>query len=325
MIAVTGGSGHIGANLVRALLERGERLRVLVRENERSLHGLPIEEIKGDVRDLASLRRCFEGAELVYHLAAKIAIGREKYEEVAAINVEGVRNVATACREVGVKRLLHFSSIHAISPLPRDLPVDEDRPLLEDLKAPVYDRSKAAGERVLREAIDQGLDAVVVNPTGVIGPNDFTPSRMGTVLLYLRARKLPGLVDGGFNWVDARDVVQGAIAAAARGKAGDRFVLSGEWLSVTEVAEAVEQLTGARKPWFTSSMWLARVGAPFAGAWAAAFNKPVLFTSAALHALRDHRHVTHEKATRVLDFHPRAFKETLKDTFSWFDAHQKGA
>ncbi len=320
MIAVTGGSGHVGANLVRQLLARGEKVRALVCDDARGLAGLAVEKVRGDLADRAALRRLLEGCDLLYHLAAKIAIGGESWDFVAATNVEGVRNVTAAAREAGVRRMVHFSSIHAIEPRPLDGTVDETRPLRDGLRGPRYDRSKAAGERVLRDAIDRGLDAVVVCPTAVLGPHDFKPSRMGRVLLALRGRRLPGLVDGGFNWVDARDVAAGAITAAERGKTGERFLLSGEWRSMTELAATVEEVTRARPPRFVSPMWLARVGAPFALWTAQALGQPVLFSPAALNALREHRYISHDKATRLLDYHPRPLRDTVADTFAWFDA-----
>jgi len=173
--------------------------------------------------------RAVEGVEVVYHAAARISL---KHDDPVAtrINTEGARNVVEACLAAGVRRLVHFSSIHACSPNPPDQPIDEARPLFDDSPL-AYDRSKAAGEGEVRAGIERGLDAVIVVPTAVIGPNDFKPSRMGRLVVDVCKRRLPATVEGGFNWVDVRDVAAGALAAAeinmhgfSAAVIGDRFV-----------------------------------------------------------------------------------------------------
>lgn len=316
-VVVTGAAGHIGGNLVRALIARGEKPRVMVRRDRRALAGLDVEMVEGDVRDRASLTRAFAGAERVFHLAGHISISPSEAALVEEVNVGGARNVAEACREAGVKRLIHFSSIHALSPDPQDTPVDEARPLAERSDLP-YDRSKARGEKEILAGVERGLDAVIVNPTGVIGPLDFRPSRMGEVLLALYHGKLPGLVEGGFNWVDVRDVTEGALAAAERGRVGERYLLSGHRLEMRELGALVEEVTGKKAPRFVSPMWLARAGAPIATFFAERGGKRALFTTASLKALRNHKIVSHDKASRELDYQPRPVRDTIADTFAWF-------
>ena len=200
-VVVTGATGHVGSNLVRALIRRGDQVRVVVRERVRSLEGLDVERVLGDVRDEASLRAAFADAEIVYHLAAVISISGDRNGTVRAVNVDGTRRVAEAALAAGVRRLVHCSSVHAFNlyqPGAVD-PIDEAWARVPD-SAPhfAYDRSKAAGERALREVIEKGLDAVILHPSGVVGPYDFGPSRMGQVLLQLYHRKLPSLLGGGF-------------------------------------------------------------------------------------------------------------------------------
>jgi len=171
--------------------------------------------------------------------------------------------------------------------------------------------------------LDRGLDAVIVNPTAILGPNDFGPSAMGRVLLDLYHRRLPALVGGGFDWVDVRDVVSGAMAAAAKAPRGERYLLSGEHRSVRDLAALVGDITGVRPPRLVSPMWLARVGAPFATTFARVAGRQPLFTSHSLHALRNHQLVSHDKATRELGYRPRPLVETLTAAYDWF--RQAGA
>jgi dihydroflavonol-4-reductase len=317
-VVVTGASGHIGANLVRTLVGEGRRVRVLVRRQERALDGVECERVTGDVLDPSSVDRLVRGADVVYHLAAKISLA-DRDDECGRINVEGVRNVTEASLRHGVRRLIHFSSIHALSPEPTGGIVDEKRALnVEGDLVPVYDRSKAAGQRIVLCAVTRGLDAVILHPAGVLGPYDFTPSRMGRVLLALAHGRMPGLVEGGFSWVDVRDVVSAALAAEKKGRPGEAYLLSGHWRSVHEIAALAAEVTGRPPPVLSSPMWLARAVAPLATWGAELLRVEPLFTRASLHALRNHRLTSHEKAKRELDFDPRPTRDTIADTYAWF-------
>jgi dihydroflavonol-4-reductase len=322
-IAVTGATGHVGANLVRTLVEHGHQVRAVCHAgNRRGLDGVGLDCVDAELLDAESLTRAFDGCDQVYHLAARISIVPGDEEKVRAVNVEGTRNVVAACRKAGVGRLIHFSSIHALCPRPHDVPIDETRPLTSG-DVPPYDRSKAAGERLVLDAVAEGLDAVIVNPTAILGPHDYGPSAMGRVLLDLYHRRFPALVEGGFDWVDVRDVVAGAMAAAARAPRGERYLLSGEHRSVPALAALAAEITGVKPPRLVSPMWLARVGAPFAATWARVAGRQPLFTPQSLHALRNHQRVSHEKATRELDYRPRPLPETVSAAYDWF--RQAGA
>jgi len=320
IVAITGASGHVGANLVRRLLADGHTCRVLVRRDERALAGLNIERFAGDVLDPSSLAAAFSGAERVFHLAALISVVGDPDGAVARTNVVGPRNVVAACRQAGVRRLVHFSSIHAYSQSPLDQILDETRPHVDAARAYAYDGSKAAGEREVLAGVAQGLDAVIVNPTAVLGPQDFKPSRMGQILLDLYHRRLPALVHGGFDWVDARDVADGAWRAAERGRTGEKYLLGGHWASVRELATLAQDVTGVPAPRFDTPMPLARLAAPFAFAFSRWTGRTALFTPESLGALRANRRISHDKATRELGYAPRPLAETVRDAYAWFRA-----
>lgn len=317
-IVVTGAAGHLGGNLVRALLARGQRVRALVHRDRRAIAGLPLEIVLGDLGDPASLRRAFEGAEVVYHTAAHISILGGEWALLERTNILGTRNVVQACLEAGVRRLVHFSSIHALVQEPLDKPVDESRPLVHGNRCAPYSRSKAAAEAEVRAGQARGLDAVILNPTAIIGPYDFRPSHFGEVLLDLARGRLPALVAGGFDWVDVRDVVAGAICAAEQAPAGARYLLSGHWVTLTEIAALVEEFTGRRAPRFVCPLALARLGAPLAVAVARLIGRRPLFTPISIETLCSNRRVSHERATRELGYQPRPFRQTIADTLRWF-------
>ena len=259
---ITGATGHVGANLVRALLEQKRDVRVLIHQRDTSLEGLDVERVHGDVLNPNSLTAAFEGVDFVHHLVAKINIDGTQHDAMLRTNVEGTQNVVDACLHAGVRRLIHFSSIHALSYMPKSESIDESRALAITEEHLAYDRSKALAEEVVLAAVQQGLDAVILNPVGIIGPFDFEPSPMGELLLQLAHREMPGLVKAGFFWVDVRDVATASIAAEQRGRTGERYILHGEYGLVTSLAKQVQDVTGRRPPLFTAPLWLARLVAP---------------------------------------------------------------
>ncbi|MBV8561334.1 MAG: SDR family NAD(P)-dependent oxidoreductase [Acidimicrobiia bacterium] len=323
-VAVTGASGHLGANLVRALLAQGREVRAVTAEPlERTppaLAGLPVERVQADVRDLVSVERALRGADVVYNLAGRISVVNWDRKLLQEINVTGVANVAQACLRNGVGRLVQVSSVHALSPFPTGVPVDEQRPLVSGRSVPVYDRTKAAGEREVRAAGERGLDVVIVRPTGIIGPTDFAPSRMGRTFLDVWHRRMLGSVGGGCDWVDVRDVVAGAMAAAALAPSGSSYLLGGAWASMAELMGLAAEVAGVRRPPLRTPMTIARTLAPAAAAWSRVRGSDARLTSNALRALRVYRQVSHERAAQELGYTPRPLIETLTDTYRWFAA-----
>jgi len=317
-VVVTGAAGHVGANLVRALLDQGRSVRCLAHVNTRAIDGLDVELVRGDLADPDSLSRAFQGADVVYHLAARISLSMSDWPALEAVNVAGTRNVVEACRRAGVRRLVHFSSIHALVQEPLSVPVDESRPFVTSPRCPPYDRSKAAAEIIVREAVARGLDAIIINPTAIIGPYDYLPSHFGEALILIASNKLPALVTGGFDWVDVRDVVAGALLAEAKAPRGAAYLLSGHWVSMCDIAAGVAEITGTPVNKFVCPLWLARVGAPVMQGISRISGKRPLYTGASLRALQSNRHISHDKAARELGYRPRPFHETLADTLRWF-------
>lgn len=320
-VVVTGASGHLGANLVRSLLARGEQVRVLVHRSAAALAEVEhrLERVEGSVCEPESLGPAFAGADRVYHLAGVISIDGDPDGRVHRVNVEGTRNVARACLEHGVGRLVHVSSVHAFDMDPRDRVLDETRRQVADShRHSAYDRSKALGERVVREAVAKGLDAVIVNPTGIMGPVDHGPSRLGQLLQELATGRLPALLDGGFDFVDVRDVVDGTLAASERGGVGENYILGNTWYSLRELAELVAGASGKRPPMLVTPVWAARMGVPFARLAAKLTNSEPLFTRESLEVLVSNRSISSGKARSELGYSPRPLAQTVADTLDWF-------
>jgi len=317
-VAITGASGHVGAALSRCLLAAGHTARLLVHEDTQALEGLGAERAQGDLSDPHSLKRAFQGVEIVFHLAASISLDRRYTEPMRRVNVEGTGNVIRACLDCSVRRLIHFSSIEALGDLNPIKATDESNPLVGPRDTTMYGWTKAESERLVLQASGEGLDAVILSPTAILGPYDYKPSHLGRALLDLYHNRLPALIRGGFNWVDVRDVAAAALAAPDRARRGERYILSGTWKSLPQMAAMVGELTGRNGSRPALPLWMARAAAGFTGGLLGLSSKYPAFTRDALIAVSKHREVSCAKAARELDYTPRPLEESLRDTFNWF-------
>jgi len=317
-IGVSGASGHVGNNLVRRLLRNGYQVRIFVRKDPGIYHDLSPEIFYGDMTDPAAVSDFVGGLDVVYHLAARIFIDGRKSREYFRQNVEGTRVLLDAARQAGVGRFIYFSSIHAYDPRPLDQPLDESRPLvLQDHY--LYNRSKAVSQQMVLEAFGSGLNGVVLNPTAILGPHDHKPSLLGQAVIRMAKGKLPGLIPGGYDWVDVRDVTEAAVKALNSGKTGEAYILSGHWYSLEDLYKVVKKELNLKKNLPVFPAWLARVGAPFLGLYSFFSGQEPLYTQGSITFLKhSNRYISHDKATRDLDYHPRPFEVTVKETLAWF-------
>lgn len=320
MKVVTGATGYIGGVLVRALADRGDRVRAVFHERSGIFEKPGVEWVRGDVLDRDSMVAAFRDADVVFHLASIVSIDPRMADAMRAVNVAGSRNAVDAALECGVRRLIHFSSFRAFNQFPLDEVLDETRGRVGGLPRPAYDRSKALGEDEIRHGLERGLDAVIVNPTGVLGPYDRGPTGVGQFFVDLQRRQVPMLIAGGFDCVDVRDVVQATLAAETRGRRGENYILGGRWHSVPELACLAEVVTGIRAPRFVCPVALARFWAPFQMAWDRVQERPPLYTPDALHHIsRSNRRVSSARARSELGFDPRPVGDSVRDAVRWFE------
>jgi dihydroflavonol-4-reductase len=319
MILVTGATGHIGNVLVRKLIERGEKVRALLLpgESRAPLEGLKVEALEGDVLDTSSIFKALQGVRGVFHLAGVISIMPGEIPIVRKVNVEGTRNVLQAARQMRVRKLVYTSSIHAIQRIEEGV-IDEQLPY--DPKNPYgeYDRSKAEATLEVQNAARAGLEAVIVCPTGVIGPFDFRGSMMGSVIHDAAFAKPTLYVDGAYNFVDVRDVVNGMIAAYDKGKRGESYILSGQKISVRYLLETVREITGKHFFQMKVPFNLAEFAARFTPWYYRRSKTTPRFTPYSLEVLQSNCDISHAKATRELGYRPRTLYETITDTVKWF-------
>lgn len=255
-ILVTGGTGFIGSQLVAALVKRGNRVRVLRRANSKTLalDGLPIEHVFGDILEPDAVAAAVKGCDVVYHVAALSSYWRAQRSQVYRVNVEGTRTVMDACLRAGVPRVVHTSSVAAIGIRRDGLPADETT-AFDSLSATfAYADSKRRAEEEVFRAINRGLAAVIVNPAAVYGAGDHNLISSSMVLEFAR-RTVPAVPPGGLCVADIAAIVQGHIAAAERGRVGERYILGGENLPFLQVAAVICDVVGRRAPRRTVPGW----------------------------------------------------------------------
>lgn len=320
MNLVTGGAGHLGNVLVRELLARGERVRVLVLpgEDTRSLEGVNVERMDGDILDRDSLARAMEGVDVVFHLAGLVSITEEKACLLQEVNVEGTRNVIEIVQRMGIPKLIYTSSIHALERPPKGIPITELLPFDPNNPAGVYDRTKAQASLLVQEAVRQGLDARIVCPTGVIGPYDFRRSEMGELILSWMQRRVNVLVDGGFDFVDVRDVAQGEILARDHGKAGETYILGGERIELTALHKLVQKILGRKTRPITFPLPIAMLMTPIAELYYKITKTKPRFTRYSLETVDSNSDISSAKAETELGYHPRALAQSMTDTVRWW-------
>ncbi len=321
---VTGGTGFIGGAVVRKLVEAGHTVRALVRPgaDTRQLDGLPVERIEGSLENAESLRRGMEGCDWVFHLAALYAFWGYRWEDFDRTNVEGTRRVLEVAREMGVRRIVHTSSIAALGVRRDRLPATEDTPsTLEDKIGP-YQRSKFLGQQVALEFARQGLPVVIVNPSTPVGVGDHKPTPTGQIIVDFLNGRMFGYVDTGLNIVDVEDVAAGHLLAAERGRVGECYILGGENLTLKQVLDLLAEVSGRppvrlRIPHWVAQGWahtdvaLCRLG----------LRRIPTATPEKVRLSRRSEWFSPAKAVRELGYTFAPAREALRKAVEWYRAH----
>ena len=317
---VTGATGLVGNNVVRYLLDRGEAVRVLERETSdpRPLKGLDVEHARGDIRDTEAVRQACRGVERVVHAAGFVHIGWSNGELHRAINVEGTRNAVAGAMEAGA-RLVHVSTVDTMGLAKRGQMADEDTPADPRMRCH-YIVTKRAGEQVVLDAVNRGLDAVIVNPTYMLGPWDWKPSS-GRMLLHIaRGRQLLA-PRGGNDFSDVRDVAAGIHAAAKRGQRGRRYILGGEPLSYLAAWKLFANVAGVRGPICRAGPLQIICAGYLGDGWRIVTGHEPDLNSASTRLSAQHHHFSYRRAADELGYAPRSAREAVQAAWDWFLEH----
>jgi dihydroflavonol-4-reductase len=317
---VTGGTGFVGANLVRELLADGRSVRVLARKggDRRALEGCAVEIAEGDLLDADSLRAAVKGARQVYHVAADYRLWARDPRELYRANVDGTRHMLTAAAEAGAERIVYTSTVGALG-IPKDgTPGDEtSRVGLEDMVGP-YKSSKFLAERVADELAARGAPIVIVNPSAPIGPWDVKPTPTGQMVVDFLKGKMVASLDTGLNIVHVRDVARGHILAAERGRVGQKYVLGHRNMSLIEIFGALAGVTGLRAPRFRVPYGVAWMAALWMEGAARVTGGTPQVPLNAVRMARKRMYFSAEKAVRELGLPQTPAEDALRDAVAWF-------
>ncbi len=318
-VLVTGATGFIGWHVARELLERGARVRALVRLGS-SLPELQAEIVTGDLRDPEALDRAAAGCAQVFHVAADYRLWARRPEELYSSNVGGTRNMLMAARKAGVERFVYTSTVGCIG-VPRDGIGDEAlRVGLEDMTG-AYKRSKFLAEQVALEYAASGFPVVIVNPTAPVGDRDWKPTPTGKIIVDFLRGAMPAYLDTGLNLVDVRDTAKGHLLAGERGKIGERYILGAENLTLHTIFEKLERISSRKAPKIRIPYAAAYGVAVVNAGWSRITGKPPRAPLDGVRMARKKMFVTHEKAERDLGFQPSPVDGALRRAVEWFRAN----
>jgi dihydroflavonol-4-reductase len=320
-VLVTGASGFVGSAVAAKLVERGFSVRALVRATSPRSHlaGLDLDYVQGDLRDAATIRPAMAGVRYLFHVAADYRLWARDRNEIVVNNVTGTRVMMEEALHAGVERIVYTSSVATLAVQRDGTSVDETVPL-DELKAiGAYKRSKVAAERLVERMIaQQGLPAVIVNPSTPIGPRDVKPTPTGRIIVEAARGRMPAFVDTGLNLVHVDDVAQGHLAALDRGKIGERYILGGQNVQLSEMLTVIANLIGRRPPRVRLPR-SAIVPLALAAETLARFTgREPFVTMDALRMSRYRMFFTAAKAERDLGFTARPFTDALTDAIRWF-------
>lgn len=325
---VTGAAGHLGNTILTQLLCGGKNVRGLILNGEKPVipagrdekSGGTLSYIEGDIRNKQSLEPLFQGLEgaetVVIHTAGMIDIADRVSKIMYEVNVGGTENIVALCMAHQVSRLVHVSSVHAI-------PEKDGLEVLEEVDSfspnqveGGYAKTKAEATQLVLDAVKLGLNAVVVHPSGILGPNESSGNHLVQMVKSYVQGRLPACVRGGYDFVDVRDVAQGCISAAEKGRTGQCYILSNRHYDVKEVLQMVRRCNVGR-PIPVLPMWMAKAAAPLLGFWANRKKQKPLYTKYSLYTLTTNDRFSHDKATMELDYRPRDLLVTIRDTVRW--------
>ena len=319
---ITGGSGFLGSTLLEALKDSPAEIRALILENDPLADALPghVQKIYGDVCDAASLEPFFAQADedtCVIHCAGIVSVASNPGQKIYDVNLGGTQNILRLCREKGVGKLVHVSSVHAIPEKPKGTEITEETHFSPDLVQGDYAKSKAMATALVLEAAEAGLNASLVFPSGIIGPNDRGEGSISQLLLSYLSGKLPLAVKGGYDFVDVRDVAAGILACTKQGLPGHGYILSGHYASIQDILEAAKNAASIRKKVGFLPIKLARLVAPFYEKWCLLRRLPLFFTPYAVGVLDSNGRFSRKAAESVLGFKPRSLESSIRDMVLW--------
>ncbi|MDC3373977.1 NAD-dependent epimerase/dehydratase family protein [Acidimicrobiia bacterium] len=318
---ITGGSGHVGANLVRELTAQDYKVRCIDFDGDhRAFEGYDVELITGSVTDIDTLDKAFEGVDVVFHTAAIISLERKNKSLIRSVNVEGTKNVCKMSLKHSIRKLIHFSSVDAFIREPLEDPLLEDRSLVVDQNAVPYDLSKADAQRIVLEYCDKGLDASIIHPSGIFGPNDFKPSLFGQEFIKIANSKRPFSINVGYDYVDVRDLSKTAVNCISKGVSGQNYIVGGNYMDFVYMADVMSQELGRKLIRGTLPFVSIYLSLPMYYLLSFITKTPRAITLDSIHTIKvQNKNIPSQLSKDQLDHTPRPIEETIADTLKFFN------
>ena len=313
-VLVTGASGFLGWHIARLLIERGEEVRVLCRPNSR-IRELAAEQVTGDLRDPDSLQAAAAGCRKIFHVAADYRLWSKSPNELYESNVNGTRHLLAAARSA--ERIVYTSTVGCIGMPARQEGTEATPVSIEDMTGH-YKRSKWLAEQAVLEAARAGLPVVIVNPTAPIGDHDWKPTPTGKIIVDFVSGKLPAFVDTGLNLVDVRNVAEGHLLAAEKGRVGERYILGNQNLTLEQILQRLAPIANLPAPKAKVPYAIAYATGIVTTAWANLTGQPPLAPLEGVRMARKKLFVSHAKAERELGYHPGPVDDALRRAVEWF-------
>ena len=320
---ITGATGFLGRAVLQLLLAHSCRILALVMDKDPLAYMIPenVTVFCGDLTDKDTLRSFFAAGGdnfCVLHCAGIVSVASKPDEAIYRVNVQGTQNIIDLCCEFGAEKLVYVSSVHAIAEKPAPQTITEPDRFAPDEILGDYGKSKAMATALILEAAQNGLNASVVLPSGIIGPGDLARGNMTRMLLAFCRGRLPLGVKGGYDFVDVRDVAVGVLACAERGKAGECYILSGHYTTIQDMFALTASQLGRKAPKLCVSATLASCAAPVFEKIAQLRGERPFFTPYAIAVLRSNGRFSNAKATAMLGYHARPLRETIQSMILWF-------
>lgn len=317
---ITGTTGFLGREVAKQLTAQQKRVIGLRLPGDKA-HLLPkVEYIIGDITKTYALQKFFEQAEgketVLIHCAGLVSVA-SKEEQIWSVNVDGTRNIVDLCEKYGISKLLYVSSVHAIEERKNRQLICETKQFSASRVKGIYAKSKAEATAYVQKAAERGLYAMIVHPSGIIGPEDYSGSYMTETIKAFLKGYFPCAVEGGYDFADVRDVADGIIKCAEKGKSGETYILSNEYITVKRMFDILGRVSGGRKVQYTIPLKLVQWISPFCEKIEDAMGMPLLVTPYSTYTLGSNGNFSHEKAERELGYSPRPVEETLADITFW--------
>jgi dihydroflavonol-4-reductase len=327
LYVVTGANGHLGSNIVHNLIQRGEKVipMILPGDTSPALKGLSVKLVQANILIPEELNKAFSDickkanpfSIRVIHTAGIVFISSAHEELVEKVNVCGTQNIVDVCRTFGIGRLVYISSVHAIPEKTKGEVITEISHFDSEQVEGFYAKTKAKATQIVLDAAKQGMNGVVVHPSGIIGPGDYNRGHQTQLFIdYLKGR-LTACVRGGYDFVDVRDVAEGTIEACDKGRKGESYILSNRYIEIMELMNILHHVSGHKRIKTVLPMAFAKITAPLSEIYYKILKQRPLYTRYSLYALESNSLFSHKKATKELGYKPRPIEDTVADTYKW--------